>query len=276
MRKKIIAVAAAASMLAASPVMAAVGRTESAGSSVAGGIIGGFGNFGGSEGFNVSRAFDEPTEISVNASASVSAIPDKASARFSVTEEADDAEEAVRKCSEKADEIAAALIKEGVDEDDLKTASTYASPIYDYGLDNPEKRIIAGYEASISVSVEGQDVDEIGKMISAAVKAGANGVDSLEFYCSDYDEKYAQALEAAVEAAEEKAETIADAGDLSIVRMKSASEGWQDVSARYSQNKSMGADMDSFMNSAEESWSMSVNPGTTEIQASVSAVFEAE
>lgn len=277
MRKGIIAAALAVSMLAAAPVMAATGTTESRGKSVSDGILGGFNGFGISEGFSAGRSVEEPTEISVNASASAYAAPDKASARFTATEEAEDSEEAVRKCSEKAEKIVEALIENGAEKDDVRTEAAYASPKYDYGNGFQRERRIVGYSASISVSVEGQNVEEIGKTISEAVKAGADAVDSLEFYCSDYDEKYAEALADAVETAREKAETIAEAENLSIVRMKSASEGWQDAGARYS--KSLGSDMD--MNSyadaeVEESWEMSVNPGLTEIQANVSAVFEAE
>ena len=60
-----------------------------------------------------------------------------------------------------------------------------------------------------SLTVSDIPVDQAGAIISQSVEAGVNGIESVDYFSSNYDAAYQEALEKAVAAAQTKAETIA-------------------------------------------------------------------
>jgi len=72
-----------------------------------------------------------------------------------------------------------------------------------------------------SIVVAAGDLAEIGPVIDAAVGAGANRVDGLEFYAADSQEAYMDALARAVERARAEAEVMAAAAGGTLGRIVS-------------------------------------------------------
>ena len=279
MRKfKILTVTAIAAILAVTPVLADTGYGKSESHSVSSekadsdNIWDNFGNLNRNDGFTIGRGFSDPSTVTVSASASVFTEPDKASVQLEVTQEGKDAGETMKECSGKAETLIKVLKDKGVEEDDITTASTVVQPEYDY---ESQENKITGYTASIVVVVSNQDTDDIGSVISAAMKNGANGVGNLNFFCSDYDEKYEEALRKAVEVARKKADAVAEAGGIRVIRLESVTEGYQNSDFRY-RNTNDALAGSATMKATGEAWEIPVSAGNAEITANITAIFEAE
>lgn len=218
-----------------------------------------------------SEAKEEST-VTVSAKESVTAVPDKASIVLVVTTEGEDSQEVQKENSERTARVKEALEEKGVKEADIRTSSYYLSPKYDYSTDTVQ---IIGYTAENRLEITGQEIADIGRIISAGNEAGANGADSLNFYCSNYEELYLQALEAAVASADKKAATLAVAAGYTTVRASAISEGYQDTSMKYPDSGLM-ANSRGFTEEAmdEDDSFVPVYAGETEIEASVTVIYE--
>lgn len=207
--------------------------------------------------------------VTVSASATVSLVPDKASVSFGVTSEEKTADAAQKKNSEAVQKVIDVLKARGVEEKSIRTSGYNMYPRYDWTQDGEQKLI--GYTVYTTMTVNDQDIDGLGKLLSACVEAGINRVDSVTFLCSGYDEAYMDALSQAVKAARGKAEVLAGAAGRALYEAVTITEGWQDTSARYS-NAATGYEM--AKGEADEAAApMNFQPGETEIQANVTVVF---
>ncbi len=83
---------------------------------------------------------------------------------------------------------------------------------------------ISGYTARNTVEVTTTDLSIVGRFIDAAMQAGANNIQRLEFTLKDQQAAHAQALREATMKARTDAETIANALGVKIVRVLSAEE----------------------------------------------------
>ena len=135
---------------------------------------------------------------------------------------------------------------------------------YDYEKNEP-----AGYTVSTSLTIKDIEIDMAGTILSDAVAAGVNEVYYISYSCSSYDEKYEEALTDAVLAARKKAEVLAKAADRILGDVQSITEGYQNTSARYV-NKSIAIE-EAAMDTA--AGSVSLNPGDSEITASVTVTY---
>ncbi len=214
----------------------------------------------------VQPAEQEP-EISVSATATVRLVPDKATVSFGVTTQEATAEEAQEKNTEAVNAVMDVLTGRGIEEKSIRTDRYSMYPQYDWS-EKGEQRII-GYVVTTSMSVRDQEIEDLGKLLSACVAAGINNVDSVTFLCSGYDEAYRQALAQAVGDARGKAEAIAAAAGKALGEPVSVTEGWQDTSAKYGRNANMAFPMDE----AEDIAGPVLQPGETEISASVTVKY---
>lgn len=208
--------------------------------------------------------------ITVSASASVRLVPDKASVSFGVTTQERTAEAAQAGNTEAVNHVIDVLTGRGVAETSIRTTYYNMYPQYDYSS-NGSQRII-GYVVTTSMTVQDQDIADLGELLSACVAAGINSVDSIRLLCSGYDEAYRQALAQAVEDARQKAEALAAAAGRSLGAAVAVTEGWQDTSARYGAEEEAVMSMD--MAAAEaDGGALNIQPGETEINANVTVTF---
>ncbi len=202
--------------------------------------------------------------ITVSATGSVRLVPDKAAVNFSVSTQETSAALAQSKNSEAVRQVMETLTGRGIDEKSIRTTSYNMYPQYDYS-DGSER--IIGYVVRTSLSIQDQELDRVGELLADCVAAGVNGVDSVTFLCSGYDEAYRQALALAVEASREKAAALAGAAGKSLGEPVSITEGWQDSSARYGRSVEVPA------KEAADAMGASFQPGETEISANVTATY---
>ena len=212
-----------------------------------------------------SPAADTAT-VTVSASGTIKLVPDKATVYFGVTSQETSAELAQAKNSEAVQKVMDVLTERGIEGKSIRTTNYSMYPQYDYSEMGEQK--IIGYVVYTNMSVQDQNIEDLGMLLSACVAAGINNVDNVSFLCSGYDEAYSQALTQAVEASRAKAETLAAAAGKKLGEAVTITEGWQDSSARYAKgvNYTMEA---AAMDTARPAF----QPGETEITANVTVTY---
>lgn len=176
------------------------------------------------------RAAENPgATVIVNGQGQVSADPDRATLEMGVSAQAPDAKTAQQQVNEKmaavidalkkaglADAIDA-LEKVGLADAKIQTSQLSLYPVYDNRdrRDNEEPKIVA-YRASNTVRATVQDLKQVGALIDAAIAAGANQINSLQFELTDDQATRKQALANAVKDAQAKATVLAEAMGMTL------------------------------------------------------------
>jgi uncharacterized protein len=157
--------------------------------------------------------------ITVNGDGSVTAVPDRATFGFSIETRAKTASAALAQNSADATAVIAALKDAGVTSANIQTSQVSLSP-----QTSQDGTTIVGYAASNSVTVR-TALASAGKIVDAAVGAGANGVSGPSLDVSDQASLYRDALHKAVDNAKLKAQALADATGLSLGAVLTVTEG---------------------------------------------------
>jgi uncharacterized protein YggE len=169
---------------------------------------------------------EERPTLSLSATAQVMIEPEFASVRSGVTIRADTAEEAVRENAEMMSSVFSALRRAGVDERDMQTSNYSVQAIYEWvGRDADRTRVLRGYQASNIVTARVRDTDEVGEVIDAMVRAGANDIQNISFGAEDTADDLDEARRLAVARLMEKAELYAGAAGLELCGVRSMREG---------------------------------------------------
>lgn len=177
-------------------------------------------------------------EISVTGSGIVLAKPDTATIGLSVETDGKTSEAAQKETAKIMQKVSETLIEMGIQKDKIVTTGTYVYPFYQYN-DNTGKRTVSGYRSSSNIQIITKDIDNAGKYIDAALKAGATGTDGVTFSVEDESAYYAQALETAVKNAEDSAAAIAGAYGKPLGEVKNVTENSR--SAYYAENAKRSA-----------------------------------
>ncbi len=111
----------------------------------------------------------------------------------------------------------------GVPEKDLQTAGVNLSPRYDHPKDQ-EPRLV-GYRATYELSVTARRLADIGKLLDAAVEAGANRNVGIHFASSNPEKLLDQARAAAVKEARKKAELYVTGAGAQLGLVQNIREG---------------------------------------------------
>ncbi len=201
-----------------------------------------------------SSAAAEAGGITVQGTASVTSVPDRAGLSFGVESKGSSARAALSANAAEMRRVIAALKAAGVT--DVKTQYVSLSPQYN------DKSEAQGFVATNTVSVTIKDLAKAGAVIDAAVNAGANQVYGPSLSRGDQDELYRQALKAAVANARASAQALASASNLSLGRVTAIVEGG-------------GAPQPVPFAAADKAMAEStpIEPGTQETSASVTVTF---
>jgi hypothetical protein len=159
--------------------------------------------------------------VAVSATGRVSADPDLAVVRVSVTATADSADAARSSVAADSERMRAALRDAGVPDDAVRTVTYAVYPRYDY---SGEERDVVGYRAVHAYSVE-VPPERAGEVVDVAVANGASTVDGVAFTLSDEAraDLRARALERAMTAARADADAVASAAGLTVTGVREAS-----------------------------------------------------
>ena len=186
-------------------------------------------------------------EINVNGTGIVMADPDTAKISLSVETFGKTSEAAQKANNQILQKVTKAMEQMGVTKENIVTTYTSVYPQYNYNNETG-KRVVTGYQSYTDLQVTTKDIDNAGKYIDAALKAGATGTNGVDFSVANQSVYYGQALQIAVRNAEKSATSIAQAYGRQLGAVKSVTENSRNSYYVESANKLMateGMSMDS-------------------------------
>ncbi len=150
---------------------------------------------------------------------------------------------------------------------EIKTSDYRLAPEQDYSSNGIPK--IVGYEARNSVTVTTDKLDQVGALIDAATKAGANSVEGIAFILRDDNAKRGDALGTATKQAMAKAEAIAGSLGGKIVRVVETVEGGSNPTPIIYSNASSTANT-----MAKPDYQTRIQAGSVNVRGQVTLVVE--
>lgn len=170
------------------------------------------------------------TLLTVTAEGSSTRTPDMASYSAGVTSQGATANEALSTNSAQMNRVIAAIKQAGIAERDIQTSNLNLNPVYAQPkrlpdgsyVDGPQR--IVGYQANNTVSVRQRKLEDMGKVIDALVRAGANQVNGPNFSLAEPDAARDEARIKAMKEARARGDLYAKAAGLRVVRIVSISE----------------------------------------------------
>lgn len=200
--------------------------------------------------------------VTASGAGTAQAAPDTAEMYFGVTTTSANAKTALDDASKVAEQIASAVKKQGVADEDVQTQDV---SVYPQTAHQDGKQVITGYQASLSVRVKVRDISRLGEVISAANAAGANDIGGPSFTVADPAPARATAIEEAVADARKSAEAMAKAAGKSVgdVLSMSSSDVGVFPGPMYSTGDMGAAARD-----------VPIEPGQLDVSANVVVVFE--
>ncbi len=138
---------------------------------------------------------------------------------------------------------------------------------------NWQTQKLVGYQARISYRVILKTLDDVERVVTGAIEAGVNSVQSVDFQTSKLKEFRAEARRLAIEAAREKATVYCDAADAdvgNILHIEDVNPDWLEAA-----NRPHGLHEGHPQAIIDESDVLeSINPGDIRIAGAVRTVFE--
>jgi uncharacterized protein YggE len=131
---------------------------------------------------------------------------DMAEITLGVTQLADSPTAAFNQMNEAMNKVVGNVKAKGIAEADLKTGYLSLGPEYDW---KDGTQTLRGYRASNTIVIKVKDLTKIASVMEAAVNAGANQVQGVQFGLSSADALQGTALEAAIDDAKARAERAA-------------------------------------------------------------------
>ena len=148
--------------------------------------------------------------INVSGDSIIKVVPDLAYISVGVTSQNKDSQTALADNNKLTQAVIDSVKSFKVDSKDIQTGSFYISPLYNYD-EKTGVSSIYGYTVSNTITVTVRNLDDLGKILDAAIKAGANNSTGVSFDFSKKSEKYLEALKLATENAKKEADAIASA-----------------------------------------------------------------
>jgi uncharacterized protein YggE len=151
-----------------------------------------------------------PPYIAASAIGETRVTPDRAIVQVTVDSRAESAASAGAQNRDKQERVIAAVKLQGVAAPQIRTSGYRVNPEYA----QPERgkaRRVTGYRATNTIQVEVRSIETIGKIIDAALGAGATNIGSVGLYASNTDTARRDAVQRAVTKARGEAESAATA-----------------------------------------------------------------
>lgn len=204
--------------------------------------------------------------VTVNGTGQITIEPDVAYVNLGVLtngKTADEAQQENAAIFEKLNDVLFQQFK--IDEKDVKTVSFNLRP--DYSYQEGKEPTITGYTASHMIRITYRDLDRIGELLDAAVKAGVNQINRVEYATEKFEEYELQAMELAMKNARQKAERLAATEGQTIKGVVQISQHGTNYGIYAAAAASVAFD-------AVPKSTTTVNPGEIEISAAVTVVYE--
>lgn len=163
------------------------------------------------------------TLLSVSAEGTSEARPDMATINLGVTTEGQTAQAALQENARRMTALTQALRRAGIAERDIQTSNVSVYPQQQYRENLPP--LITGYQANNTVTAKVRNVNNVGRVIDAAVGAGGNTINGVSFSHADPDAQLDLARRDAIAEARRRAELYASALNMRVVRIVAVQEG---------------------------------------------------
>ncbi len=214
-----------------------------------------------------SASLDPSRTMAVSASSEIDAVPDVATLSFSVVSEGMDTEDIIDKNNTSMNEAIAMLKEHDIAEENIKTARYNLVPIYTQPSKGGEIFVpsIASYRVTHTIEAKIHAFDSISAILAQLPVLGINRINALSFGIEDEEGYFAEARQEAFEKAHRKAKSIASQNKVRLGRVVSVSEYSMPVFS----DKSMYG-----VGGADGIMPPSIEPGTQELNVSVSVVYE--
>ncbi len=160
--------------------------------------------------------------IEVSGIGEIQAAPDQASADFAIVTHASTAADAAKQNAELAAKVLAAVKSKLASNGEAATGSYSLIPEYRQHPGEEGGRIV-GYTAQNSIHVETGKLDLVGPLVDAAISAGANRVNSVNFTLKNNSRARSAAIAAAAHDAQIQARALAAALGVKLKRVIKAS-----------------------------------------------------
>jgi uncharacterized protein YggE len=213
------------------------------------------------------------TRITVMGDSQAKVAPDTAVITFSVVTQGKQALDAQQQNARKSEAVKTAVEAiVGDSKAEVKTSNYNLNPEEDYSS-SAKMPAIVGYTVKNTVTASIGDLTQVGAVIDAATKAGANSVDGIAFVVREDSPAQGDALALATRQAMAKAEAIAASLNGRIVRVVETNEGGvplQLTSTGYL-NSNAAMNME-----AKSSYRTPVQAGSLDLRSQVLLVVEIE
>lgn len=163
----------------------------------------------------------QPT-LNVSATGFAEGTPDRALVSAGVVQQGKTAREAMMANATLMTAVFDELEAAGIPKKNITTSQLSLQPQYDYR--DRRKPTITGYEARNTVSVKSDDIEQVGPMLDALVRAGVNNINQVQFSVKDPKAILDKAREDAIRDAKEKAQQMAEAAGVKLGPLLSMSE----------------------------------------------------
>lgn len=209
--------------------------------------------------------------ISVSGSSELSHAPEKVEVFFSVVTDSLKAADSQKKNAEVSAQVVSALQQAGFSRDSIETVS-YSLQENREWEDFSRKYVLKGYKTINSLKVSSKNTGDAGKIIDAAIGAGANQIDSIAFSLTDdtVKELKLEALKKASEDTISKSSAIAGAVGVKVKQLETITENqtyYYPVYKSYAAPEASGIASD---------FSTQILEGQIKVSAQVSAVYSIE
>jgi len=208
----------------------------------------------------------QPEGITVSGEGKVSVVPDLATLSLGVEAQDTTVTAAQAQAAAAMDMIMAALIDNGIAEEDIQTQYFSISDVTRWDDETWEEETV-GYKVSNTVSVKIRDMESIGSVIDAVIEAGGDltRVNGISFSVENPSMYYDEAREEAMADAKASAEALAELGGVRLGKPIYITE----VSYQSGTTYFSGARVDEAMESET-----SISPGETEITLNVQVTYD--
>ncbi|MDA7966691.1 SIMPL domain-containing protein [Ruegeria sp.] len=170
-------------------------------------------------------AHAEERRITVSGTGTALAVPDMATLTLGVTNQDKEASNAMQATSDAVAQILTRLDEMGLESRDVQTRDLSLSPVWsNSGISSGSQREITGFVASNRVFIRVRDLNNLGQIMDAVIRDGANDFGGLSFSVQEPKPLEDKARADAVADARDKAEQLAQAAGVTLGQVVSISD----------------------------------------------------
>jgi len=164
--------------------------------------------------------------IWVTGEGKVTVTPDSATLRLGIAAQAASVAEAQSEATEAMVKVRAALIDNGVAEEDIQTQYFSIRQVTRWDRET-EEEVVVGYRVTNMVTAKIREIDKAGAIIDAVAEAGGDliRIDGISFSVDDPSACYEEARQKAMADAEAKAEQLAELAGVTLGKPTYINEG---------------------------------------------------